>query len=75
MSLNCMLSGFPERSFSFAKLATETCESLSDPEYELYAPSYGLQGLSLLLMGKYTSAEELLQISARWSETPTAQVT
>jgi hypothetical protein len=49
ISLNRLLRGSAEGSYEAAKTATEICESLRDADYELFAPSYGLQvGLPML---------------------------
>jgi hypothetical protein len=70
ISLNRLLSGSAEGSYELAKSATEACVSLRDPEYELFAPSYGLQvstiplslclslnlSLSIALSGPFSAA-------------------
>ena len=57
--------------------ATVVCENLqchsahSDDHYYLFSKNYTLQGLSCLLMGQLTPAEEYLQLAARWADSPT----
>mmetsp|Transcript_29236 Transcript_29236/g.49352 ORF Transcript_29236/g.49352 Transcript_29236/m.49352 type:complete len:470 (-) Transcript_29236:340-1749(-) len=57
--------------------ATTVCESLNSQSYasedhhSLYSKNYTLQGLSCLLLGQVTSAEEHLQLAARWADNPT----
>ena len=60
--------------------ATTVCENLhchsdhSSDHYHLFSKNYTLQGLSCLLLGQLTSAEEHLQLAARWADNPTDKI-